>query len=305
MRNRTRIVAIALATGLALTSCATEDPTGAGESAADGEIVVGSNAFPESEILAELYAQALEDAGFEVDRNLGIGARQQTFPALQDGSITLMPEYTGNLLTYLDEEATATTTDDVDAALQDALEGSGLVGYASAPAQDQDAYVVTAETAEEHDLATIADLEAMQPFSIAANPQFAELSYGLPGLSESYGIDDVEFVQYEDYGGPDTVQALLDGTVDVADIYTTSPAIAEHDLVVLEDPEAIIAAQNIVPIAAESIASDELETVLDGVSELLTTEELIALRVRVEGDEAVRPDVAAHDWLVEQGLVEG
>jgi osmoprotectant transport system substrate-binding protein len=306
MQRPIRALAATLVAGVALAGCASSDPTGSGgEPAADGEIVVGSNAFPEAEILAEIYAQALEDAGYEVERNLSIGARQQTFPALQDGSITLQPVYSGNLLTFLDESNELTAPEEVAEALDEALEGTGLVAYDYAEAQDQDAYVVTREYADANGLESIADLAALQPFTLGSNPQFAELPYGLPGLASAYGITDVEFVQYEDFGGPATVQALLDGTVDVADIYTTSPAITENDLVVLEDPEEIIAAQNIVPVLSESIASDEIEEILNAISAELTTEDLIALRTRVEGAETASPATAAGDWLVEKGLIEG
>lgn len=308
MQRPLRAIALSLAAGVALAGCATSDPTdnsGGGEPATDGELVIGSNAFPEAEILAEIYAQALEDAGYEVERNLSIGTRQQTFAALQDGGITLQPEYAGNLLTFLDEEATVTSEDEIEGALDDALDGTGIVAYDFAPAQDQDAYVVTSEYAEANGLESIGDLANVQPFTLGANPEFAELSYGLPGLAETYGVTDVEFTQYTDFGGPDTVQALVDGTIDVANIYTTSPALEENDLVVLEDPEQIITAQNIVPVIAESVATDEIEEILDGVSAELTTEDLIALRTRVEGSEAASPAVAATDWLVEKGLIEG
>lgn len=307
MQRPLRAIAATIVASVALAGCATTDPTasGGGGTAADGEIVIGSNAFPEAEIIAYLYGIALEDAGLDVSYNLSIGARQQTFPALEDGSITLQPEYSGNLLTYLDESNELTEPAEVADALDTALEGTGLVAYDYAEAQDQDAYVVTRAYADANGLTSIADLAALQPFRLGSNPQFAELPYGLPGLASAYGISDVEFVQFEDYGGPATVQALLDGTVDVADIYTTSPAIAENDLVVLDDPEQIIAAQNVVPVLSESIASDQVEQILNGISAALTTEDLIALRTRVEGAETATPEVAARDWLVEQGLIAG
>ena len=309
MDRPTRVIAITLAAGIALAGCASSDPAGGGDAggapAGDGEIIVGSNAFPEAEILAYLYGIALEEGGMEVSYNLSIGARQQTFPALEDGSITLQPEYTGNLLNYLDESNELTDPEEVADALDEALDGTGLVAYDYAEAQDQDAYVVTREYADANGLESIADLAGVQPFTLGSNPQFAELPYGIPGLERAYGITDVEFVQFEDYGGPATGQALLDGTVDVADIYTTSHAIEEHGLVVLEDPEQIIAAQNIVPVLSESIASDQVEEILDGISAELTTDDLIALRTRVEGEETATPETAARDWLVEKGLIDG
>ncbi|MGA8258423.1 MAG: ABC transporter substrate-binding protein [Nocardioides sp.] len=295
------VAALGLATALA--ACSSDDPTGPSDEVASGEtIVVGSFAFPESEILGEIYAQALEAEGFDVDTKFNIGPRQQTIPALQDGSINLIPEYNGNLLAYYDVEYTERTTEDVDAALVDAVAADDLQVLDSAEAEDKDAYVVTAETAEANDLTSIGDLTALEPFKLGANPQFGELGYGVPGLASVYGVTDVDFVPIEDFGGPDTVKALVDDSVQVADIYTTSPAIVTEDLVVLEDPEALISSQNIIPLISDAAYSDELADVLNAISAALTTEDLIALRDRVEGDEKASASDAAADWLADNDL---
>lgn len=313
------VAALGLATALA--ACGTDDPTSTApvedeetsEDAAstpadpsapnDTTIVVGSFAFPESEILGEIYAQVLESNDFTVETKFNIGPRQQTIPALQDGSINLIPEYNGNLLAYYDVEYSERTTEDVDAALVDAVAVDDLQVLESAEAEDKDAYVVTRETAEANDLVEIGDLSAIEPFRLGANPQFGELGYGIPGLADVYGVTDVEFVPIEDFGGPDTVKALVDDAVQVADIYTTSPALVAEDLVVLEDPEALISSQNIIPLVSDDAYSEELAEVLDAVSAELTTDDLIALRDRVEGDEKASAAVAATDWLTEKGLI--
>jgi osmoprotectant transport system substrate-binding protein len=298
---------LAVSTTVALTGCATSDPTSSGgESggAADGDaIIVGSFAFPESEILGEIYAQALTAKGFDVQTKFNIGPRQQTIPALQDGSINLIPEYNGNLLAYYDTAFTQRTTEDVDSALTDAVAADELTVYSSAEAEDKDAYVVTSDYATANGLTSIGDLSKVQPLTLGANPQFAELGYGLPGLASVYGVDQVTFVPYEDFGGPDTVKALVDNTVQVADIYTTSPALKAENLQVLEDPENLIAAQNVIPLLSSSIDTPELKEVLDAVSAKLTTDDLITLRDRVEGDEQASANTAAADWLKEAGLL--
>ena len=227
--------------------------------ATSDKVIVGSFAFPESEILGEIYAQALEAEGVEVTKKFNIGPRQQTIPALQDGSINLMPEYNGNLLAYYNPEYTERTTEEVDGALGDAVAADNLQVLDSAAAEDKDAYVVTSETAEASGLTAIGDLAKLVPFKLGANPQFGELGYGIPGLKSVYGVSaaDVEFVPIEDFGGPDTVKALVDDSVQVADIYTTSPALVAENLVVLEDPENMISSQNIVPLIAKSVYSDD------------------------------------------------
>lgn len=309
-----RFAAAAIAAGVmvALAGCSNADPTApstdsSGDETGTDTIIVGSFAFTESEILGNIYAQALENAGFDVETQFSIGPRQQTIPALRDGSITLMPEYNGNLLAYYNPEYTERTTEEVNGSLADAVAADGLQVLESAPAQDKDAYVVTRATAEANGLTEIGDLAKIVPFTMGANPQFAELGYGLPGLKSVYGVGeqdgDVGFLPIEDFGGPDTVKALVDDTVQVADIYTTSPAIITEDLVVLEDPEALISSQNVTPLLSDSIYSDELAEVLNAVSAALTTEDLIALRDRVEGTEKASAEDAAADWLEEKGLL--
>jgi len=295
--------AIATASAIALAGCATSDPTATDPSESTGDtIVVGSFAYPESEILGEIYAQALENAGLTVERSFNLGPRQTTIPALEDGSIDLMPEYNGNLLFFYDTESAARSTDEVDAELAEKVP-EGFQVLDSSPAEDQDAYVVTQKLADAEGLATIGDLTKIEPFSLGANPQFGELGYGIPGLKSVYGVKDVKFVSIEDFGGPDTVKALVDDAVQVADIYTTSPDLVKENLLVLEDPENLIAAQNIIPLLNTDSYSDELATALNAVSAALTTDDLIALRDRVEGDEKAQAATAATDWLTEAGLL--
>ncbi len=186
---RVAAAATALALITALTACGSSDPTAPASTAPAGsKIVVGSFAFPESEILGEIYAQALTAKGVEVQTKFNIGPRQQTIPALRDGSINLIPEYNGNLLAYYDPQYTQRTTADVDGALTDAVAKDKLRVLKSAPAEDKDAYVVTKKTATDKGLTQIGDLSKLVPFKLGANPQFGELGYGIPGLKSVYGV---------------------------------------------------------------------------------------------------------------------
>jgi len=306
--KKTRIAAGAIAAVAAITlaGCATSDPTAtdpSSDSDTPGDtIVVGSFAYPEAEILSEIYAQALENSGLTVERSFNLGPRQTTIPALEDGSIDLLPEYNGNLLFFYDPESTARTTDEVNAELATKVP-EGFQVLDASPAEDKDAYVVTQKLADAEGLTTIGDLTKIEPFSLGANPQFGELGYGIPGLKSVYGVKDVKFVSIEDFGGPDTVKALVDDAVQVADIYTTSPDLVKENLLVLDDPENLIAAQNVLPLLNSDIYSDELATTLNAVSAALTTDDLIALRDRVEGDEKAQAATAATDWLTQAGLL--
>ncbi len=308
---RAAVVTIALGSVSLASACANADPTGPADVSSEdaGKVIVGSFAYPESEILGEIYAQALVAKGVDVTKKFNIGPRQTTIPALRDGSINVIPEYNGNLLAYYDTEYTERTTEEVDGALGDAIKKDKLRVLESAPAEDKDAYVVTQKMAEKEGLESIGDLSKIVPFELGANPQFGQLGYGIPGLKDVYGVGkkqgDVKFTPIEDFGGPDTVKALVDDSVQVADIYTTSPALVAEKLKVLDDPKNMISAQNIVPLVAESVYSDKLAEALNAVSAQLTTEDLIDLRERVEGEEKASSETAAKDWLTEKGLLDG
>jgi len=264
-------------------------------------IVIGSAAFAESEILAYVYAEALRASGFSVEVRPSIGARDAYIAALEDGSIDVVPEYTGNLLQYFDSAATAQSSDDVYAALVDAVpEGFAVLGQAAAA--DADSYNVTRAFSEEYGVTSLADLADVPiPLRVAANPEFAERPYGIPGLLEVYGVE-ATLVPINDGGGPNTLQALLNGDVEIADIYSTTPSIAENDLVTLADPESMILAQNVVPLIDASILTDELAAAIDAIQGALTTADLIAMNTRSSGDEKASADQIAADWVAASGL---
>jgi osmoprotectant transport system substrate-binding protein len=303
--RRIRLLAV-LAVVLALiTACGSSNPLGGGEISGDlKSIKVGSADFTESKILAEIYAQALEANGFTVGRQFGIGSRETYIPAVQDHSIDLIPEYTGNLLQYFDAESTATTPETVLLALFKALPGDLSILYPS-PAEDKDTLAVTEETAQRWNLKTIADLAARSPEVKVGGPsEFQTRQTGLVGLKAKYGLDiaPANFVAISDGGGPATVQALKSGAVTAANIFSTSPAIEQSNLVPLEDPENAFLAANVVPLVASQKMSNELKTVLDAVSAKLTTEALIELNTSVEGNQGVDPDEAAEKWIQDNGF---
>ncbi|WP_332641809.1 glycine betaine ABC transporter substrate-binding protein, partial [Aeromicrobium sp.] len=154
----------AAALGLSLTACGSDDPTD-GDASASDTITVGSAAFPENEILAEIYAQALEAEGVKVEKKLNIGAREVYIKALENGEIDLVPEYSGNLLTYFDPEATATSAEDIEDALDNALPDS-LEALDASAAEDKDSLNVTADFAAKNNLKTIADLKGVKDLKL-------------------------------------------------------------------------------------------------------------------------------------------
>lgn len=285
---------------LALAGCSDPAKTDAENTPASGDdtITVGSAAFPESEIIAELYAQALEQRGYQVERKMQIGSREVYAKALESGEIDLIAEYSGNLLTFYQPDATATSAEEVIAALGDALpEGTEVLQ--AADAENKDSLNITSELAASEGIASIADLAKLAAVKVAANPEFAERSYGVPGLQTIYGLTNVTHVPIDDAGGPATVKALLDGDVNVANIYSTTPAIAENNFVTLTDPENMIAAQQVIPFIRTAAASEEICNILNEVSAALTTDDLIAMNTRSSGDEKAAPGEIAKDWLAE------
>lgn len=286
-------------------ACGSADPLGGGSASGDlKSVVVGSADFPESKIIAEIYAQALAANGFTEGRQFGIGSRETYIPAVKDHSVDLVPEYTGNLLQYFDPHAGVTTPDAVTLALLRALPGD-LAILNPSPAEDKDTVAVTAETAQRWNLKTIADLAAHSPEVKFGGPsEFLNRSEGLPGLKRNYGLDIApgNFVAISDGGGPATVRALVDGTVTAANIFSTSPAIGQQHLVVLQDPKNNFLAANAVPLVASQKNSDQLKAVLDAVSAKLTTGALIELNTAVSGNAGVDPDEAAEKWIRDNGF---
>lgn len=305
-RARAALLPLGLAGMLVLSACGGgSDPLADDEAEVDSgsseAVTVGSADFPESQIIAEIYAGALSSEGIEAQTELGIGAREAYVGAVQDGSIDVVPDYTGNLLLFNDPEASAGSADEVLSALPLSLP-DGLTVLEPAEAENKDAIVVTQETADEHGLRSITDIAPLcQEMTFAGPPEFQERAYGLTGLEENYGCEPGSFEPINDSGGPLTVGALTDGDADAADIFTTTPAIEEEGLVVLEDPENNFVAQQVIPLTASGRLSDEAVEVLDGVSEKLTTEDLIELNQIVSGDGAQSPQDAADHWLGDNG----
>ncbi|MGW9629938.1 ABC transporter substrate-binding protein [Agromyces sp. NPDC055520] len=296
------LAAVAVGATVALAGCASGDPLESG-SATDGAssetIVVGSQDYYSNEIIAEIYAQALEQNDFTVDRQFRIGVREVYMPEIEAGQIDVFPEYTGNLLQYYVPDTTATTSDDVYAELDTALP-KGLRVLDQSPATDQDSYNVTREFSEANGVASLADLaKVTTPLTLGGNSELETRPYGPEGLKSVYGVD-VGFTPIEDNGGPLTLKALEDGQVQLVNIFSANPAIATSDLVTLDDPEGLFLASHVVPVVSEKV-TEEMAGVIDTVSAALTAEDLVALNSS-SVDEQQSAEQIAKDWLAEKAL---
>lgn len=300
-RNKGRLALTAAAVGVALTlaGCGSTPSGGSGDPTGDsgdkGTIVVGSQDYYSNEIIAEIYAQALEADGFTVDRNYRIGQRDAYLPALEGGEVQVFPEYTGNLLQYYVPTTKATKSDDVYAALADALP-EGLKVLDQAEATDQDSYNVTQDFADEYSLASIGDLANVDvPVILGGNAELEERPYGPAGLESVYGVT----VQFQATGDT-TVDSLTSDVINVANVYSADPRIESAGLVTLDDPEGLFLASNVVPLVSSDL-SDEAADVLNAVSAKLTAEGLVALNVESVDDQKSSADIAS-GWLEDNGF---
>ncbi|WP_276779978.1 ABC transporter substrate-binding protein [Actinomyces gerencseriae] len=297
--TRRRILAVAGLTAVtgALGACGLGRDPFASEDSEDsgaGPIVVGSQQYYSNEIIAEIYAQVLETAGYTVTREYQIGQREIYLPQIESGDISVIPEYGGNLLQYYAKDPEATDAGSVREELFTVLPRD-LTILGSAEATDQDSYTVTRATADAYGLTSIADLaELGGTVTIAANSELATRPYGPSGLMSVYGVD-ATIDPVEDTGGPLTVNALTDGTVNVANIPTSSPAITDNDLVVLEDPKNLILPENVTPLVRKSLPVGATQAI-DAVAARLTADELRTLNAR-STKEQLESAVIASDWL--------
>ena len=304
---------------LALSACSDTDPFAVDQSSggySGGPIIIGSQQYYSNEIIAELYAQMMEKVGLSVTREYQIGQREVYLPELEAGKIHVIPEYGGNLLEYYSKTsasgsptaaagtAAPSRTASDTASIQDTLLRTlphSLTVLNPAEATDQDSLTVTKATAQAHSLTSIGDLASLgRPITIAANSEFTTRPYGPKGLKAVYGID-ASVTPVEDSGGPLTVKALTDGTVDVADIYSSDPAIRAKNLVILSDPQMLILPQNVTPLVSASLPAIAA-TAINRVSALLTPDELRSLNQRSTGEKLSSKTIAT-DWLTSKKLL--
>jgi osmoprotectant transport system substrate-binding protein len=302
----TAAVALA-ATAVLLAGCSSSsdnksDPLSGGK--ADGNtVVVGSNNFAESILIADIYGEALKARGLKVSYKPNIGSRETTYGLLKNGSITVLPEYNGALLAYLDKDAAPKTIAATTAAINAKLD-SKLTLLEPAPAQDKDSVTLNADTAKKYGLTEqsgIADLkDAAKDLVIGASPEFQTRQQGLVGLKSVYGLEFKSFKAL-DAGGPLTQAALKKNTVQAADIFTTDPTISKEKFVVLQDPKNLFGFENVQPLVYKSGLSQKGVDALNAVSAKLDTAAMLDLDTQVQLDNKDPLDVAKA-WLKSAGL---
>jgi osmoprotectant transport system substrate-binding protein len=296
-----------LALAVSLTACSSSKKTGgsagtgnSSSSAGAGSLTIGSADFPENELLADIYGDALSAKGVKITKKLNIGERPIYLAALKDGSIDFIPEYSGSILAYLDPKATAKTPADVAAALPAAL-GSTLTALTYATAEDSDTITVTQATADKNNLKTIGDLASVASgMTLGAPEQFKTRADGVPALKSVYNVTFGTFTPLA-AGGAITITSLKNGTVDAADIFSTDPSIAANNFVSLVDDKSMFAAQNIVPLVNKAKMTQTIADAANAVSAKLDTKTLAELVGKVQNDKQ-SPAAVAKAWLTSVGL---
>ena len=300
MRRILPSLVVAAITVTALSACSSSKPKTAGTAGGSNPAVtIGSANFPENEVLADIYADALRKAGVPVSTKLDIGSREVYFKEMENGALNVFPEYNGALLDYLQPSATASSTADVDQALAKALPSS-LEALNPSSAQDADSITVTSSFATAHHLKSIADLTSIaSQVTIGGPPEFSNRQEGLLGLQKLYGLS-LKFKPLDE-SGPLTVAALVNGTIQAGDVFTTDPSVAKYHFVALTDPMHMFAAQNVTPIVNRQVASATVVKTLNSVSAALTTAELTQLVAAVENDH-IDPATVASQFVAQANL---
>jgi osmoprotectant transport system substrate-binding protein len=286
-----------------LTACGGNDNQLGGGDAGGGSapdkvdsITIGSADFTESQLIAAIFGEALSAKGISVKQQPNIGSRETYMNAIKDGSVHLLPEYTGAALAYFDKNATETEDQAVYDKLKTSLP-SGLEILNKSEAADEDAVIVTQATAQKYNLKSIADLKPVaKEIVVGGSTEFKVRTAGLKGMKDKYGIDSFKEYKTLDAGGPLSLKALLDNKIQVTNLFTTNAAIKENNLVQLEDPENILPPNQVVPLIRTDHKSADVTDTLNKVMAALTTADLTEMDKRIDvGKEST--DAVAKDWI--------
>ena len=297
------IGAVVVGAAIALSGCASSNPlaTGGSSPAAGGTLIVGSQDYYSNEIVAEIYSQALESGGYTVDRQFNIGQREVYLPEIEAGKIDVFPEYIGSLLQALDKTAVGGTAGATFTELQAALP-SGLSVLDKADAADQNSWTVTKAFADKYKLTDIASLKNVtEPIVVGGNSELETRPYGPTALKQKYGITTAGFKAVEDGGGPLTVKALVDGEIQLANIYTANPNIKSNNLVALADPDGLFFPDNLAPVVSKKVDT-KAASILNKVDAKLSQSDLVSLNAESVNDKKSAA-VIAKAWLAKVGIV--
>ncbi len=256
---------------------------------------VGSKNFTESFLIAEIYAQALENAGMRVERLFNLGSTQIAMAAMERGNIDCYPEYTGTaLIDVLHAAPIADSRTAYDVVARLFAERYGIVWLHPSPMNDSQGLATTQTIAAAQHLATLSDVATAAPhLRLATIQEFLARPDGLPGLQRAYG--GFQFREIRTYDIALKYRALLENKADVATAFTTDGAIASNRLIVLRDDRLFWSAYNVAPLVRKAALAErpEIARVLNAVSPAITDRAARAMNAAIEDFEQDPADVAA------------
>jgi osmoprotectant transport system substrate-binding protein len=303
---RTPIV-VALCLGALATAACSDDSDNAAKTSKT--VVIGSAPFSENVIVANMYAGALQNEGYQVVVRKGLGQREIYLPALEkggkDNGIDLVPEYVGTLLEFVNKnagEASGNLGDSVSK-LRARLDPMGLTVLDPSAAADQNAFAVTRATADRLKLRKLSDITpaVASTLTLGAGAECPTRPFCQPGLEKTYGLKFKTF-RVLDSGGPKTMEALTNGDIDIGLVFSSDGGVAARDLVVLDDDKKLQTVDNIVPAIRKDILDDHIRDTLNKVSGAMNTADMIQLNKRADIEKA-DPEALAREWLQDHGLI--
>ena len=276
-----------------------------------GSVTVGGQDFTESQVMAAIYQQLLENDGFSVTTKL-VTTRDVYLPELSKGNVDIVPDYLASLTNFLNAEANgadaplaaSNSVDKTLEALKPLAEDEGIAILPPSGAADQNAFFVTQDFADENNLTTLSDLAALgQPIKLAAPPDCKGRPDCEGGLSNVYGLDITSLTPL-DFGSTQMKDAVKSGEVDLGETGTTDASLDQLGLVALEDDKGIVSAENLTPaVNADFLAANpDLEDVFNQLSDTLTTEDLSQMNSQVDL-ERQKPEDVAQQFLQDNGLL--
>lgn len=268
-------------------------------------IKIGSKNFTEQYILGEMYAQALEAAGYPVERKLNLGGTLVAFEAMKSGEIDLYPEYTGTaLLDILKGQPKSDDKEVYEEVKKGYKEKWDIDVLEQTPFNNTYVLVTTKEVAEKYNLKTLSDLASKAPeLRFALIPEFGERADGLPGLQKTYGGYKFKSAKLFDIGLK--YKALTSGQVDVTIAFGTDGQIAGYNLVTLEDDKHFWPPYHVAPQVRGDVLkkNPEIAEILNKLDAMLTSEAMAGLNWKVDGDDKEEPAAVAKEFLKEKGFI--
>ena len=305
LRRSLTTLATVVATATVLAGCSSSTNSSAGTTVAKPTIKIGATNFEEQEIVANLYGDVLQHAGYPVKVEPALGTRAVVVPAIEHGQIDLEPDYAASLLGYLHggkPQPAGTQITTAIAADKAALSSFGVTVLPASQALDTNVFAVTKATASQDHLTTISSLAPYaSKMTLGGPPECPTFAGCEPGLKSVYGLNFAGFKSLDE-AGPLSVAALKNGEVQVVELFSSDGNVESNDFVALTDDKHLEGADYIVPVIRKSVNTPAVAAALSSLNQKLTTDAISQLNLDVTADKQ-QPAAVAQTWLKSEGLI--